>query len=1036
MTDGFPSAAGAPRLTPRASLGGLVLSLLLGLVASAASGCGGNVSCVLANGCRGNGGLGDGESSARLPEEGQWIVDGSPLIERTFPDADTVAGTSPIVVLFNESMNPDSLSGALSLIPIINGFEGQPLPLTVAALLGDGRALVLFPPTTLGAGQYVVVLSAGAEMLDITGQLSALNPGVQLADFSVGIEDPEDMRVIATYPADASTGQSETGEIVVIFDRAAQENSVTSDSIQVTIDGDEPAFDPEPEVLEFEQFGFPIPEPRVFTWRQVDTMGDEVALPIGGQVLLEVSPAGFEITDLVGTAVLPFVSSFTLNDLARPLAASLLSQPQDAIGTANLTLGNDEELLIQIDLLDAEEGDFLDLFLFGTNLDVEPRTIALGRELELQGTNPIMAAFYGLNEVDLLLSTSPLEALFVDGAISFAFRLRRGALLTPLRVLDVNSARDGIQDPILDTTGPIVEELFFGGGTLTNVRSDLRDIVISGRANEFVRAVEVASTTFGDNGVLAGVIGLDEEGLFVSSPISVGLLPAGEHDLTVVAYDEALNASIPFTLSFKQVGRVGPTVFTPGDNVSVEVYDAITLQPIAGALVITHGDEGNGVDYPFSDVQVTAADGSVTVTTAGGASVEAIVTIEAVGYDIFSFHGITSAALSLPLTPSGNEASATVEGDVVATELGLIFVINTLIRSMGDSRRPDDALPFYGVDTCVVDPFGDEVAICHFGPEAVRPGLLGVQTLLLGFLLQDEGPLSISGLIQTFDIRFPMEVLAPGDASMSAAEIPYLLATGASAEDQVRELLSPMGMPVVLAASGVGGIDIGSLVGDANTTGDPFVTVKAVAPGYPGSFPVGIGLAFDQGSGVWNIRSGYAGTASAAGTLGSRGLIDTDLFLQVELRDADGNRVGGRPRISTLDTLPLPRVILPVGAPQLASPMAGGNTGAQAYTLEFPETLVDFYLQNGLYRAELEDAGGRRWVIWRPDAPGGLPGTVRIHVPDLVLAGGIGLGDGTIRTSLGVFGVPGIDPVAFLWSDIPRTHDLFAEAAPVAFDKP
>jgi len=62
--------------------------------------------------------------------------------------------------------------------------------------------------------------------------------------------------------------------------------------------------------------------------------------------------------------------------------------------------------------------------------------------------------------------------------------------------------------------------------------------------------------------------------------------------------------------------------------------------------------------------------------------------------------------------------------------------------------------------------------------------------------------------------------------------------------------------------------------------------------------------------------------------------------------------------------------------------------------------------------------------------------TVRVRVPDLVAAGGTVLADGAITGSLSLFGLPDQDLDEFLWSDIPRSHDLFAHSAPITWTQP
>ena len=169
----------------------------------------------------------------------------------------------------------------------------------------------------------------------------------------------------------------------------------------------------------------------------------------------------------------------------------------------------------------------------------------------------------------------------------------------------------------------------------------------------------------------------------------------------------------------------------------------------------------------------------------------------------------------------------------------------------------------------------------------------------------------------------------------------------------------------------------------------------------------------------------YAGDVE--GELVVERVIDADYFLRVELRDTSGNRAGRRARFSVLGA-----TVAPLDVPLVSAPAAGGSTGGQSFDLVFDNALAPF-AAGGIYRATLTGANGRDWVLYRR-AAGGANRT--IHVPDLVAVGGSGLPNGPIDCTVEAYEWSGLDPTQFLFSDVEREHDRFAQSAPITFDKP
>jgi hypothetical protein len=997
----------------------LVLSVLL-------SGCSDSVGCVFVQGCQGGGGgIGPGGTSAVFPRDGLWISNVPPEITRFLPDGagpDSHSAT-PIVLEFSESMVGESLAQVFQLVPIGGNIIGDPVPFARRRLLGDGRLLVFFPETPLDPGSYVLRVRDDFDPpTDITGQTLELTPGDLIGPtFIVGATDPAEPTVLATWPAQGDQGAGDMSEFVVVFDRQMNELTVNGASFNVTENGMDPLEDPGPEVLTFSEFG---PEPRVFTWRSEDPLGVPSPLMADADIELGLSPLGAAMLDQMGGLLPPTTFMFGIGDLATPLASSILSQPSDAIGTRNITADGDEDLTIQVDLLDAQEEDVLEVFMFGTQPGGE-LLVALRRELVLTGPAPIQVGTFTLPDLDFTVGGDPTQPRFADGEVGFAFRLRRNLLSTQLMVMDVDTSTPDDQGPLLDTVPPSILALDFSGTTTTATASPVRDVVLVGDANEVIRSVEVAADdgmAVLTNGTLPPVVGSDLTGRFVSAPVPLGVLAAGTATFTAIAYDAAFNASDAIAGTFTQLGAVGPGAFAPGDPVSVQVFDASTLLPLEDALVLVHTDTGAGVDPMAFSTGLTGADGWSPALATSALGVGALVTVDLPGYDLFTFHGITSGRLSVPLDPTGG-GTAQVLGAVTSTDPAIAAILPGLSQRLDDTRRLRGEPRTYLSAPCTTNP---DLA-CDYGPEPILAGRLGVQTFFAGDFMADEMSFNAALVLQAFCLSVPLGPVDQGVFEDTTFELPFLLIDASVVPEEKPDELTQ----VLYRGDLTLGIDLGNLVGDPETTGEPLVTVETIVPGVGGTTAVGPGLAFDQGGSMWNVRSARPGAVSPMGFFGLNGTVDTDLFLRCEMRDLDGNVSASRPRLSHLPMLG--DTLFSANVPVLTSPVPLGDTGGPAYDIRFDDTLPDAAGMEGLYRVDLSDAFGRGWTLWRPDAAGGAE--VGVHVPDIGLDGGVGLLDGTITVVLSSYGWVSLDTTGFLWTDVEREANLLSHSAATTFQQ-
>ncbi len=958
------------------------------------------------------------EFPAILPAQGEWIVLGAPEIEGdVVPDGESEAHpNTPILIRFNETLAPDTVAGAFELVP--DTMVGPVMPVVLQeSLVGNGRALVLLPSAPLDPGDYVVRRTSSTDVIDLTGDALALASGAEVARFTVTDTPATNPSVIGTFPAEGATGVGDTGEIVVVFDRPVLQASVTDASFSVQVNGADPASDPPPQPATVAG----VADTRVFRYRSVDGSGTAVPFAEGGAISLALS-AG--ILDQSMAPLTATTRNFTVTPFATPSASRFASDPPDAIGLRNLTQGDPNELTLAVDLgTNRVMGDQVVFFMIGTNnpdgnMDETEDLIALRRVV---GVDAALASLeIEFSEIDPTLRSAPIVPRLLDGAVSFAFHYQRGTMVSPLTVMDIDPVSPGIQDPLQDTERPSLM------GSVSIVRSDQGGLVITGQASEPLRRVEITSTELGDNGTGAdaAVIGSGPDGSFIARPIGGGILiDPTDMDSTVSfslsGFDQALNRLSTGALSgvYTQVGGVGGS-YDPGDMVDVEVFDAVTLEALESAAILVHGDDGDDIGFPFHGVFATDAEGRATITTPTAPSVGTLLTIDLAGYDLFTFAGIPADTISIPLTPVGLTASASALGEVTSEDSVVSATLRNADKAVGDTRRPDGPRPFFEPANC--NPFSDTLS-CPFGPEAILPGRLGAQTLLSGDFAQSRTGYNPVLAIEAFELVLPVPTVAGGESQSSELSLPFLLTDARAGTSEL-----PVELPqLIVDASAITGLDVLSLVPDPISGGDLRVSVESLAPGLEGPVPTGIGQAFADAPDVWTVRSSRPGAVGSGGFFENN--LDPDPYLRVELTDASGNRSVRRERVSAISgTTTATRV------PQLSSPAPGGGSGGASYNLVFDNTIPG---GQGLYEARLEDSAGRGWSLWRLDEPGSS-GSVVLHVPDLVPGGGTALSDGGIGCVLRSHTFVGFQPDFFLWSEIARERELFAESAQVSFDQP
>ena len=998
--------------------GRCLLSALFVGVVLALPGCD-NPACVFGGNCFGSGvGTGVGLNPASVPANGEWISSAVPKVMRFLPSS--VSGPcdtrSPVVVEFSESMSSTNLNIAFNLREVNSG----DVPFGPTALIGDGKFLVMFPLTPLIAGaSYEIHYRNGVNFQDHTGQTVVIPTDTLVGSFSVAATNAATPKVLGVFPESHAAAQSATGEIDVVFDRPMDATTLTSSSFVVQENLVAPTNDPNPTALVLA--GGLTTDTRVFRWRSTDSGGTPVPLTTNANITLQLSPASNQIKDSGGALLAVFNSDYKIAAFSAPTAVRITSSPSDAIGIAQIS--GPADLAIKVDFADAAAGDHVLVTMIGTKTGVptNPPLTALVRDVAL--VSPFTTITLTAAEIDLLLTASPVAGRFADGNVAFAFQVARGSLVSPVRMLDVDAATPGSQGPVLDTVAPTLLGLSSAGTTTTSFTSDMRDLVVVGRANEALRAAKVV-TGLGDNVITAGalppVTGSHASGLFVCNPVHVGLLDEASQPLsfTLQIFDRALNAGPTISASFRQWGSSGPGTALPGASVTVRVFDANTLAPIVGANV--HTDEDLlGLMLGVGDA-VTDANGLATL--AAGALGRTIVTVkdQTAGYELFTFDGVPTDHISVPLQPAA-AANATVAGQVTTTNAE----ITLYTEGISNTCAADPGTPFYAVNTCSFQPAAS-LFECPYNAVPIRPARLGAAGATAVLIPGSIFLYSAATFLKGAEIALPIPPAAPGAATSATVAFPFLLdAAGLDPEEQAIDVtahsLSTVNYPLL--------------------NGLPIIAVQGTSPGIPGAVTVGRGVPFSSGlpPDTYAIRAAYPGSVDGIadvptdllGRYVTRGTIGADLQLRAQVLDTVGNVGVARPRLSVSALLPMKPP-----APALLSPPVVVDAGGTGLDLSFTDVLPDSTGETGIYRVTLTDSVGQKWTVWRSDTPDSAGSNITVHLSFVGAGGTFPLTTGTITVQIALFAWPGFDPAQFLWSDIEREYDLASFSKSQTFTTP
>ncbi|MGD2016662.1 MAG: Ig-like domain-containing protein [Planctomycetota bacterium] len=989
----------------------LLAALGLGLVSSCD-----NPTCVFVNGCTGSNGGNDpgglGNKGARFPDDGSFVAAGAPTLVAAAPQVSDVHPRSPVYLEFSESLNSSSLAGAFRIIDVV---LQQDLPLQPASLVGDGRVVVLLPVTGYQPNrQYQVLYAQDAELVDLNGETLASNPNTILLDFAVveasTVPEP---RLIYSFPTDLSTLQGDASEVVVGFDRRMETSSFDADTFDVLVDGAPPAFDPPPEPIQTDTSGFGFGQTHTWRWIPRDADGRSVSLGADVRVQVKLSQGVGQITSEEGDPLPASETEFQTLGLSMPASVRKVAGAgsPDTFGAADVF---GAAPIVEITLAQpAPSGVTADLFLFGASPTSEGLLKSTAATFEVtEGSTTLSLTAAELGMLDALG-----DAQFADGDFECAVQLRRFGSPTGVRLFDADPATGPAERAYFDTVAPVLLGLGAAGAEVSSFLGDLRDLAIIGRASEPVAFAFVDAGASGTNGgsladppatAFAGAVDASGEALFVTAAVPLGAVnptgPGVPYELSI--FDRAGNSTtVPASGTFLQRGVIGPGGAPTGATVQVRVYDRRTLRGIPDATVFSHEESGGGLTFVDSDD--TSIIGLAAVS--GAAAGATVITVDAPGYDLFTFHGIPRTSLEVLLEVS-NESAAAVQGKVTSVfPTGNFTGAST---NVSDTRAPRQRRL---ADVQLCSPNSNATLFeCDYGPVLVEGAALGAITFLAS---QDDLPqFSFNPVtyLRGFGISAP---LAPVTAGETALDVDI------DAGDQLA-FSPPAEQPFALAPHV---LDVSGLVNLGAPSGTPTLTAEAVATGLRGPLVVGRANPYPlAGDTSWTALGAAAGVASASGTLVTRAAIESDLLLRASVEDAAGNEVTARPRLSGSGGQ-----LLPIDVPRLLSPGPGGAAGPGAFNLIVEDTLPDSAGGDGIAEVVLTGASGRQWNLWTLDTADAA-GDLLISVPDIAAVGGAGLEAGVLSAEVSIWGW-GFDRGEFLWTDIERFHERSAHAAATTF---
>ncbi|MFO1077718.1 MAG: hypothetical protein U1E73_08325 [Planctomycetota bacterium] len=752
-----------------------------------------------------------GATVVQVVPEGGDLRDGRPKVKTIAPTGGGWPTTVPIAIEFTESVNEASIlptSATATDGKIVLRVKGttQVLPCNYQFFAGD-RVLVMLPLTPLSNQQnpsYEVVLLPDARDADGV-RFQVTGTELVLAEFQVNqAATITDGRILLTAPRDNQRDAMREAEFIAVFDRPANAASVTPASFVVRPSG-----------------GTAVSASIDLPVRTAGQNDPRVAVLTPLMTLDAAQRYEFVVDDTI-----TFGQDGVLDFRGRtPYAVfdTVGLQAPTTVHVQNATVGYPDKInaanflntVLRVTMPpDTEIGDTIAVRIYGGDRDTAP----VGDQNYVERT--AAAASNGTQDVDVDF-TGHLGTLtkprFDDDAVTFAMQMRRGSQHSAFRWQAASiEPRFDVTAPTLVSLGPPAAATGF------DVYTDLEQLVLRGTASEEIAAATLTDGVNPAVELFASAAG----GAFAIKPLNLGRLSAPRaYTLTFTDLGGNLVA-VPVSGNIVQRGVVTGAL---GTTLTVEAYDAVTLEVVAGATVLV--DPGVPT-VPATGQLVGTTDASGRAVFTGLAAASRTVTVIRAGYDLITLYDTAAAFASLPLRPT-DAATATFTGSVLFQPTGGITAL------VGNSAYDDGGTLAVATTTnspTTIPPTsitaGRQQFVTAFGG-SIEP------TAMPGFTLHGYTMLGPTGT----SVLPPLAPAAPGETSRAPQDFAILTSTGTSANFSTtltRDLATATGL------------DTGNLVG-----GKPIVRTMASLLGFEGQVLAGVGLAAPTSATAYGVQASY-----------------------------------------------------------------------------------------------------------------------------------------------------------------------------------
>ena len=897
----------------------------------------------------GGGGSGSGDTSniQALPIGGK-AVDGRPSVVDAFPKAAGWPVSVPVVVLFDESMNEQSVLPLASsgLPPTV--FLRQEM--TDVALAADydfllGGTVVMIRPLIPLLDMTVYEVVVGSEARDTDGVRVGGDERV-VATFTVDEDLSEaDGRIVTTLPLANASGRLRESPVYVVFDKPATIASVTSSnffmqtSSAVSITG---------------TLSFPLndiggnADGRVlrFDPDTVFAANTDQEIIVDETIAFPGTPPG----QLDFNNRTPF-ASFATQDVEPPLAVAVNVSPgfPDKINIQNI-----DNLMVDVDLpASTLAGDLVIVRIYGLDpLTGDPADVNF-----VERSNSVVAAGAQTLSVDLTAALgSALAPRFSDGAVTIIAQQGRGARRSGSIHSNPGNA------PSLDVTLPSL--VTFGpptGPLAGDMVTDLQQIALYGTASEQLAGATLTAMAPVSN--TTNMFASSADGRFMMRPLLLGRLTvavSASLELTDLAGN--VTSVMPIGGTIQQRGVVTGSVGA-GMSLTVEAYDESTLEALAGVSVIIEP----GLPSPTGAGQITMTTGmNGRVTFTGLTAPSYSVTLVQAGFELISLLDTPAGQVSLPMRPL-SAATASLGGNLLFPPIsgqtalvGINVLDDVTVEAVATSSTAPTTLP-----NTAIRPNRPIVISAYSG--VVEPTSLPAFN---NFACQMCGPLGLT--------RTPPA--PPVDSGQTGMENLPLI---------------PAAVSIVNLASSFT-VDFANSLGLGTISGSPTVRIVGSLFGISGMPLMGVGFATLSAGKAYTVD----GSLSLSTFLGLGPFLPV-LWVSTEARDGAGNIARHRRAVSVPATGTTLMTTLSPGVPTI-NPPAGPATGSPAVSFEDrlePATALAVG-GFGFHQLRATDPNGRRWTLLVEDQDGIASKSLQFPQIQSPL---VGLGTGTWSVSAETF---------------------------------